>query len=208
MSKRVAVFIDYQNAYRSARAAFHDHPFDPHWYGQIHPLAFGALIVRLSADSDRHLAQVLVYRGLPSSSKDPKGYGAARRQISAWKALPRTHVTQRPLRYPRDYPASKPEEKGIDVQIAIDFVMMAVRAEYDVGILMSGDTDLLPALEAVGQLPHVNAEVAAWWTPWGDARRLRVSGMDLPCHWIPEAAYRSVLDDTDYNIPKLPGTRR
>jgi len=70
-------------------------------------------------------------------------------------------VTARPLRYPWDDLASKPEEKGIDVQIALDFVMMAVRGEYGVGVLMSGDTDLLPALEEVIRLGQPTAEVAA-----------------------------------------------
>jgi hypothetical protein len=44
------------------------------------------------------------------------------------------------------------EEKGIDVALAIDFVTMAVRGEYDVGVIMSTDTDLKPALEAVAQM--------------------------------------------------------
>lgn len=33
--KRVVVFVDYQNTYRSARDAFHDHSVDPRWLGQI-----------------------------------------------------------------------------------------------------------------------------------------------------------------------------
>ena len=68
-----------------------------------------------------------MYRGMPSNDKDPRGYNAAQRQVLAWKKSPRAHVTTRPLRYPYDYPKRKPEEKGIDVHIAIDFAMMAVR---------------------------------------------------------------------------------
>jgi len=139
-----------------------------------------------------------MYRGLPSSAKDPKGYGAARRQIAAWNKLPHVAVTARPLRYPRDYPASKPEEKGIDVQIALDFVMMAVRGEYDVGVLMSGDTDLLPALEEVIRLSHPTAEVAAWRPLTDQGRRLRLKNSRLYCHWIDHHAYTSIRDNTDY----------
>ena len=58
-------------------------------------------------------------------------------------------VIQRTLRYPSDWPSRKAQEKGIDVALAVDFVMMAVAEEYDVGVLMSTDTDLKPALEAV-----------------------------------------------------------
>jgi hypothetical protein len=198
MAERVVVFVDYQNAYRAARNAFHDHLTDPHWAGQIHPTALGALIIRLSGEPDRVLHQVRMYRGLPSSAKDPKGYGAARRQIAAWNKLPHVAVTARPLRYPRDYPASKPEEKGIDVQIALDFAMMAVRGEYDVGVLMSGDTDLLPALEEVIRLNQPTAEVAAWRPPTGQGRRLRLKNSRLYCHWIDHHAYTSIQDNTDY----------
>ena len=36
--------------------------------------------------------------------------------------------------------------------LALDFVAMAMRGEYEVGILMSTDTDLKPALELVAQM--------------------------------------------------------
>ena len=140
-----------------------------------------------------------MYRGMPSNDKDPRGYNAAQRQVLAWKKSPRAHVTTRPLRYPYDYPKRKPEEKGIDVHIAIDFAMMAVRGEYDVGILMSGDTDLRPALETVSTLHGVKGEVAAWGTSSRYGRRLSVPGHNIWCHWITEAAYTTIRDDTDYN---------
>ena len=197
MKKRVVVFVDYQNAYRSARDAFHDHLFDPHWLGQIPPTAFGLLLIALSGDPERTLTQVRIYRGLPSNQRDPKGYAAARRQIAAWEAMPTTHVTTRSLRYPRNYPREKPEEKGIDVKIALDFYAMAVRNQYDIGILMSGDTDLLPALEEVDRIDGgPSAEVAAW-APL--QRRLRVKGARIPCAWIDEKHYGTIQDNRDYN---------
>lgn len=79
----------------------------------------------------------------------------------------------------RSQPGEKPREKGIDVALAIDFVTMAVRGEYDVGILFSTDTDLKPALEAVAQLgTGVRAEVAAW-SGDGHNRRLSISSRQL-----------------------------
>lgn len=196
--KRVVVFVDYQNTYRSARDAFHDHALNPHWLGQIHPTAFGQLLIRLSGDPERTLGQVRMYRGLPSNKQDPRGYAAARRQIAAWETLPQTHVTARSLRYPRDYPRERPEEKGIDVRIALDFYSMAVRREYDVGVLMSLDTDLLPALEEVERMGGgPSAEVAAW-SPLG--RHLHVKGSRIPCIWVDEDHYRTIQDDRDYNL--------
>lgn len=38
-------------------------------------------------------------------------------------------------------------EKGVDVRIAVDMAVGAVRNEYDVCYLISSDTDLIPAIE-------------------------------------------------------------
>ncbi|MGH9185657.1 MAG: NYN domain-containing protein, partial [Acidimicrobiales bacterium] len=51
-------------------------------------------------------------------------------------------------------------EKGIDVLIALHMVMGAVRDDYDVAVLASGDSDLVPAVEMVLDLGK-RCEVAA-----------------------------------------------
>lgn len=198
MAKRVVLFVDYQNIYRRARGMFHVHEISPHWEGQVYPDALGRLIVRMGHDSDRVLHQVRVYRGLPDSTRDPKGYGAASRQIAAWRKQPRVEVATRPFRYPPDYPASRAQEKGIDVQMALDFAMMAVRGEYDVGVLMSNDTDLRPALEQVIRLGGVTVEVAAWRPATGRPYRLRLPNVAIWCHLIGRDDYATIRDDTDY----------
>jgi uncharacterized LabA/DUF88 family protein len=114
----------------------------------------------------------------------------------------------RPLRYPQGWPVpsrigERPQEKGIDVALALDFVMMGVRKEFDVGILMSTDTDMKPALEAVAELTPTQgtrAEVAAWSAPKRHSRRLSISSRNLYCHWIGEDVYRAIADSTDYSI--------
>ena len=151
----------------------------------------------------RRLHQVRMYRGLPDARKDRLGNRATLRQIAAWRCSDLVSVTTRPLRYPRDYPASPPQEKGIDVQLALDFVMMAVRNEYDVGVLMSNDTDLRPALEEVIRLGRQTVEVVSWDPLEGRRRswlRLagRLAGSQPYCHWIDYASYLSVQDTADY----------
>lgn len=123
------------------------------------------------------------------------------RQIAFWSRSARVQVVARPLRYPHGWPAKKPEEKGIDVSIAVDFVLMAARGDYDVGILMSADTDLKPALEAVVDLGAARVEVAAWSSQYGHSRRLAISGRSLWCHWLDESEYRQVEDTRDYALP-------
>lgn len=43
-------------------------------------------------------------------------------------------------------------EKGVDVRMAVDMCMKAVRNEYDHLILISSDTDLIPAIKEVRSL--------------------------------------------------------
>lgn len=201
MPARLVVFLDYQNVYSLARECFHP-PLAPAQAGQIDPLRLGELIATKSAE--RELARGRVYRGRPDSRRDPRGYGANLRQCTRWERDPRVQVIWRTLRYPRNWPQEREEEKGIDVALAIDFVTMAVRGEYDVGVIMSTDTDLKPALEAVAAMggnPYPRAEVAAWSTQAQHSRRLSIPGRRLWCHWLDEQDYRSVADPTDYTRP-------
>ena len=150
---RVVVFLDWQNVYMNARSTFHRNR-GPVQLGNVYPTQLGQRLAQ--ARPGRELTEVRVYRGQPDSTRDPKSYGANRRQQAAWERAG-AKVTQRTLRYPTRWPDERAEEKGIDVAIAVDLVMMAVAKEYDVGILMSTDTDLKPALEAVASLVKVQS---------------------------------------------------
>ncbi|MEU9685690.1 NYN domain-containing protein [Amycolatopsis japonica] len=210
MLERVVVFLDYQNVYKGARSAFHDH-WEPHWQGQINPVE---LAEHLAQDSpfDRELAQVRVYRGQPVNDRDAKGYAASRRQHSKWENDPRLLLITRPLRYPVGWPDSskpgeKPGEKGIDVALTMDFAVMAVREEYDVGIMFSTDTDLKPALEFVASLSRPSnagrprPEVAAWSADGQHNRRLSITQRSLYCHWVGKDIYQRIQDTTNYTQP-------
>ncbi|MFD5566515.1 NYN domain-containing protein [Streptomyces cadmiisoli] len=200
MSDRVIVFYDYQNTYMQARRLYHQRWED--WnLGQFNPVA---LARHLAADSpyDRHLHQVRIYRGQPDASKQPGSYGASRRQHAQWETDPLVKLVTRPLRYPSAWPTERAQEKGIDVQLTLDFAVMATRGEYDVGIMVSADTDLKPALEYVAELTtsrgRPRAEVAAWSVDGQHCRRLSISRRNLYCHWIGEDVYKKVQDKTDY----------
>lgn len=198
MTDRVVVFIDYQNVYMGAREAFCGRG-GPHTDGQIAPWRLGELLTSRGLVK-RALVEVRVYRGLPEAGRDPRTHAACSRQCESWRRQATTRVLTRALRYPYDWPREKAREKGIDVALAVDFVAMAVRAEYDVGVLMSADTDLKPALEFVSSLPgsRPRCEVAAWSAPSGHSRRLSVAGHNVWCHWLSEIDYQAVADPTDY----------
>lgn len=198
---RVLVFVDYQNVYRAARRSFGPAAERADFtFGQVHPLNLGELLVaRRLPNRHSRLVGVRVFRGMPDGSRDPKCYGACRSQVSAWKRLGSVGVTNRPLRYPPDYPAGKPQEKGIDVELALDIALGAIKDRYDVAVLFSLDTDLRPALEAtIREGRHV--EVAAWAPEDQPVRRLHIPSTQVWCHQFARADYGRVRDRTDYTL--------
>ena len=134
---RVAVFIDYQNVYKSARSAF---LLDGHGHldGQVYPRRVGLLVVDRgrAVDASRELVSVAVYRGEPSPKHSPKGQAACQRQVRYWDSQALVRSSTRPLKY---YPHQdrwgnqtwEPREKGIDVRIALDMARGAMRDDYD-----------------------------------------------------------------------------
>jgi uncharacterized LabA/DUF88 family protein len=196
---RVVVFIDEANVFEDAQRAFGS--ADPKITGRIKPMRYGMRLVEREVHGcagDRVLHEVRVYAGQPSSAKDSKAYGAHRKQSAAWTNAGATVIT-RPLRYPRGYPRERPVQKGVDVHLAIDIVTMAIRKEYDVGIIASADTDLRPAIEACADLPEgcPIIEVAAWRGE-GYASRLQVPGKHVWCHFLERDDYLAVADHTRY----------
>jgi uncharacterized LabA/DUF88 family protein len=164
---RVAVFIDGQNAYRAARRAFGLTKL-PNEHGNFSPYQ---LARHLAAGNDRGsdgvLVRVEIHRGIPSSSRDPTGFAANRRQSAAWmKENPELVFPKlRPLRYPED-PAGEPQEKGIDVQLALSAVEHVLTNKCEVAIIFSHDTDLVPAIEMISRICSRNhVETAAWSSP-------------------------------------------
>ncbi|WP_031075508.1 NYN domain-containing protein [Streptomyces sp. NRRL WC-3742] len=207
MADRVVVFFDYQNTYMGARRTFHQR-WDPWSCGQFDPVAFAQHVAQ-DSKYPRVLTQVRIYRGLPDATKQPGPYAAARRQHASWQRDPLVHLVTRPLKYPQNYPnhqtGERPQEKGIDVQLTLDFAVMASRGQYDIGIMVSTDTDLKPALEFVADLTRTEgkprAEVAAWSAEGQYSRRLAITGRPpLYCHWVGEDVYKGLKDTTDYTI--------
>jgi uncharacterized LabA/DUF88 family protein len=200
MAKKVAVFVDWQNCYNWARRAFHaDH--DPSPSGQVRPGAFAQLLAE-KGPGPREVVHIGMYRGRPDPRKDPKTYAAHMRHCAAWERECGTllNLRTRTLRYPHGWPSHglRAEEKGIDVQFAIDAMLMAARGEYDVAILATADSDLLPVAEGLMLLKATggpDVEVIGWG---GVSVKLEVP--DVPVRWIGPLDYKTVRDNTDYNI--------
>jgi len=211
--QRAIVFLDWQNVYRRARDCFHS-AGDDHHMGQVNPLDLAQTLAERGPDgTERELAAVRIYRGMPDNKYDSTGYDAARRQNTAWLRDDRVVVEHRNLRYPDDWVKGTSDwalvkEKGVDVALAVDFVTMATDGLYEVGILMSCDHDLLPALERVDQRHRTRGdgpviEVAAWKAPYGWSHRLSLPDhKNRPfCHWLKQEDYWGLQDTRDYTRP-------
>ena len=198
MADRVALFIDAQNVLQGARRCFHAGDTGHYTDGQTAPMALGNLICdRAPPGFARSLSEVRVYTGRPDSSKEPETYGAHMRQCEAWERAGAAVVT-RGLRYPRNWPEARAGQKGVDVQIAIDFIAGAIDRRYDVGVIFSTDSDLRPALEFFAERfdRYPRAETAAWRGP-GANRALR-AGNATWVHYLNYDDYLAVRDRTDY----------
>lgn len=197
MTERVAVFIDYMNTYKRCREAFRSGTRN-HVDGQILPLRLG-IKLRDNAAGDRELVAVRLYRGLPSSHHDPAGYAAANRQGAMWDKQALVSAVWRPLNY-RD--PTRPREKGVDVRLAVDMVMMAMRKEFDIAVLVSEDKDLEPALCAVMDLYGPSAVETVTWTPnnGGRSQPVKIPGYGHIVHRLNEIDYRHIHDAQDYGI--------
>ena len=204
---RVGVFVDWQNCYRTCRDAFgfRGSGID----GNVKPLLMARMLAKARPeDTTSVLTNLRIYSGRASQHKDPRTYAANRRQFAAWEAADTevVKVIARTL----DYKLGAAREKGIDVQIAIDLVRSTLfHDEHDVAVLVSADTDLLPALELIVQERGSTAvEVASWKGPHWSPQPLAVDGTSIRQIALTDAIYQRIKDTTDYNIapaPQAPG---
>lgn len=120
------------------------------------------------------------------------------RQKALWQKLQHVTVIDRPLQY---LPHEPPRQKGIDVELAVDVVTLAVDGGYDCAVVASTDTDILPSIEYVLRKGIARIEVAAWWSD-NINKQLRVAETHLWCHRLSREDYDRVVDTRDYNLEK------
>ncbi len=195
------LFIDYQNAYRWARRVFDFGDDAPSRMGQFDPIKLADLL-EAKGRGRFSVNQIRIYRGMPSQRYDHLGYAAAQRQIHNWKSNEKVKVFTRPLRYPKNWDLDatneKPKEKGIDVALAVDFVALAFKKQYELGLIFSADTDLRPALEYVNSDEvKPRAEVVAW-RGGGSSYRLSTSTNFPFCNWVTKEDFDRIYDWTLY----------
>lgn len=206
---RTTVLIDYQNMYRSAREAFGWEAEGGH-YGNFRPYGLGRQMVRAEG---RLLTEVRVYTGIHTPQRNAAQHAQMQRRMSAWvaEAPDKVQVFPRPLRYSPQRP--KGEEKGVDVELAIDLARLVLEDALDVVVLASADSDLVPALQLVAdRFPQKSIVTVAWAPepsfdcpapldlPRGQVHRLRVPKRDFDRiadkrnFYLPEADMSATVD--------------
>jgi len=198
MADRVVVFLDYQNVHLGAHERFAAGHGTPKYLTLVHPLSVAERIVEKRKRGGT-LQEVKVFRGQPNPEHQPTLAAANDAQTAAWGRDPRVTVVRRPLNY-RGWPAETPREKGVDVALAISLVETALLGEYDVAVVFTNDTDLLPALEMAFRRTKPVIEIAAWagnkplWFPTEiEMKRY------LPfCHFLSASDFEDVRDRVIY----------
>jgi len=219
---RAAVVIDYQNVHLTGHGKFDSTRFGPKHESLIDPLFFAQQLLQIRNARQRDGASkavlriVDVYRGLPSADHEPRAYARNLAQKSRWERDKRVTVSHRPLRYryQRDangqavidpktglrVPVGRPDEKGVDVLCALALVRHARRADIDLVILASLDSDLIPALdEAV--LTGTKVETFSWWSPTQHGFEMHLSDRSRRL-WntrLNEQEFLRCIDRTDYS---------
>jgi uncharacterized LabA/DUF88 family protein len=169
---RVAVFVDWQNTYKTAREAFGwvDYPNE---YGNYSPYQLARILSAGNGrGNDAELVRLNVHRGLPSQKYSQLAYAANRRQSAAWMnenpevVIPRL----RPLRYDRD---GKPREKGVDVELALAAAEWVLTDQCEVAVVFSHDTDLVPLVEMLTRMKGPECVETASWTAQYFNQRIR-----------------------------------
>lgn len=194
---RTIVFVDGQNMYMSAREAF-GWTQEAGRFGNFRPYGLGRILVR---DPRRRLTQVRIYTGVPTPSRDPSGNAATQRRIATWVAeKPEiVQVFPRPLRYP----PPRGREKGVDVELAVDLVRLAMDDEFDVAVLASTDSDLKPALEFVAKRFPLKMLVTMAWKAEPGNERVTAEPLDLSAGnimrvKIPKHDFDRIADRRDF----------
>jgi uncharacterized LabA/DUF88 family protein len=141
MNERIAVFIDGSNLYFKLRSPYVDikHLIKFDYKGLIKWLA-----------QDRDLVHLGYYVGVVRAEKDNKRNQVLRKQqqrlFSHLTCPAQNFIIKKGYILGND---GIYHEKGVDVQLSVDLLVGAYEDSYDVAIVISSDTDLLPAIKKV-----------------------------------------------------------
>lgn len=127
-SKNTMIFIDYGNLFHNARQL-------------KFTIDYGKLIDLLG--KNKNVVKATMYMGVIYPIKGQK--------IGWMKSLKRKYGIDIKYKYLQETPKGY-KEKGVDVLLVIDMLTNAYENNYDIAVLLSGDSDFIPAIESIQAL--------------------------------------------------------
>ncbi len=102
----------------------------------------------------------LPYQQPAPTEEEKKRFAQAQKFHAALKSLPRFEVREGMLLYRGTDRNGKPiyVQKGIDIQIGVDLVLLSAKQQISHAVIVAGDSDLIPALSVAkneGVLIHL-----------------------------------------------------
>ncbi len=134
-TERVMVFIDGSNMYHSLKGHFKRADID-----------IGKFVRKLV--DRRRLVRIYYYNAIVGRREEPERYREQQAFFSSVGAIPYCELRLGRLVY-INWPNSPPYEKGVDIQLTTDLLTHSFKNNYDVGVLVAGDSDYVGALQAV-----------------------------------------------------------
>jgi uncharacterized LabA/DUF88 family protein len=199
--KYAMAFVDGQNLYQHAKEAFgHHHP-------NYDPIKLHAAVCELHGWRP---TLVRFYTGVPSAMHNPMWAAYWAKRLLYMKNAGIV-VTTRKLRYREESVTDElgstktvftPQEKGIDVRLALDVVATARTRQWNVAVIFSQDQDLA---EVVQEVRAISKEQDRWMEiccafPDGpNASSSRGIEKTVWCR-MDQAFYDACIDPTDYRI--------
>lgn len=144
--RRVAVFIDGSNLYFKLRTLI------PNKMDFIH-YNYRALVASM-LQPDERLVYAGYYVGVVRDTKRTADHEKTRELIKNQQKL-FEQLRHADISIVKGYlleHSGRFFEKGVDVRLAVDIVTMAQAKKYDTAVVISSDTDLIPAIQAAKQL--------------------------------------------------------
>jgi len=144
--ERVMIFIDGSNLYHSLKTG----------YGRT-DIDIGKFCEKLL--EKRRLIRIYYYNAIVGETQEPERYRSQQTFLNSVRMVPYLEMRLGRLVYTNAWPSSPPYEKGIDIMLATDLLTHSFKQNYDVAIVVGGDTDYVGAIQQVKNNGQ-NVEVA------------------------------------------------
>ena len=134
-SERVMIFIDGSNLYHSLKGYF-----------KKTDINIGKFCQKIL--DRRRLIRIYYYNAIVGRREEPERFQRQQAFFNSIAAIPYCELRLGRLVY-ANWPSAPPYEKGVDIQLTTDLLTHSFKNNYDVAILVAGDTDYVGAVQAV-----------------------------------------------------------